>query len=227
MIGLLVCAVGIDALLQDWEIPLMFFFATLIVCQVPDIYRLNNGESDGRPTGPNVLACVVGMIMMVAFLFLDSADSDISLVELDAMDIVQLFIVGVVIALSKVVPGLSGAAILLAIGLYTPLMDLIGGMDLSVIMDRIAAIIPIGIGIIVGAIGLAKIVDHFMQHHRRSTYFCILGLTIGSIITVLVQALQGLDGITTVIVSSVAIVIGLAFGYVLSRVSRKYVTEND
>lgn len=225
VIGLLVCAVGIDALLQDWEVPLMFFFAALIVCQVPDIYRLSNDENDGRPTGSNILAYIVGMIVMVVSLLLGSVDSNISLVELNAVDIVLLFVLGVVITLSKVVPGLSGAAILLAIGLYTPLMSLIGGTDLSVIMDRITAIIPIGIGIIIGAIGLAKIVDHFMQHHRRSTYFCILGLTVGSIITVLVQALQGLDSIIMVMVSFVMIVIGLAFGYVLSRVSTKYITE--
>ena len=47
VVGLLVCAVGIDALLQNWEIPLMFFFAALIVFQIPDIYRLCDGRVDG------------------------------------------------------------------------------------------------------------------------------------------------------------------------------------
>ena len=122
LVGLVVCAVGIDALLQDWEVPMMFFFATLILYQMPDIRDLANGDDDNRPTSWNVAACAVGFLVMVAFLFIGSSDSDVSLIDLDAVDLVLLFVVGVVIALSKIVPGLSGAAILLAIGLYTPLM---------------------------------------------------------------------------------------------------------
>ena len=225
VVGLLVCAVGIDALLQNWEVPMMFFFAVLILCQIPDIAEMANGEEDGRPTTWNIAACIVGIAVMMAFLFVGSNDSGISLVELDAVDMVLLFVVGVVIALSKVVPGLSGAAILLAIGLYTPLMNLVGGLDMSVIMERAVAIVPLAVGFVVGAIGLAKIVDYFMKHNRRSTYYCILGMTIGSIVTVAVQAFQGLDGTTMIVGSVVGIVIGLAFGYLLRKVSVKYAKE--
>ena len=138
---------------------------------------------------------------------------------------VLLFVIGVALAVSKIVPGLSGAAILLAIGLYTPLMDLVGGLDMSIIMDRISAIAVIGVGIIVGVLGLSKAIDWFLANHRRSTYYCILGMTIGSIVTVAVQAFQGLDGTTMIVGSVVGIVIGLAFGYLLRKVSVKYAKE--
>ena len=218
VVGLLVCAVGIDALLQNWEVPMMFFFAALIL-------YMANGEGDGKPTTWNIAACVVGFLVMVAFLFIGSTDSDISLIELDMVDIVLLFVVGVVIALSKIVPGLSGAAILLAIGLYTPLMDLVGGLDMSVILERAVALVPIALGVVIGAIGLAKVVNHFMTNNRRSTYYCILGMTAGSVVTVTVQALQGLDGMTMAAASIVGVLIGLAFGYVLRKVSVKYARE--
>ena len=225
VVGLLVCAVGIDALLQNWEIPLMFFFAALIVFQIPDIYRLCDGRGeDNGISGWNVAACVVGLAVMVAFLFLGSTDSDISLAELDAVDIVLLFIVGILIALSKIVPGLSGAAILLAIGLYTPLMDLVGSMDMSVLMERIAALVPIGLGLIAGVLGLSRIVDYLFRTHRRSAYWCIMGITVGSVVTVVVQALQGMES-GMVPATIVCIAAGLVFGYVLSRVSSRYAEE--
>ena len=225
VVGLLVCAVSIDALLQNWEVPMMFFFAALILYQMPDIRDMANGEGDGKPTTWNIAACIVGFLVMVAFLFIGSTDSDISLIELDMVDIVLLFVVGVVIALSKIVPGLSGAAILLAIGLYTPLMDLVGGLDMSVILERAVALVPIALGVVIGAIGLAKVVNHFMTNNRRSTYYCILGMTAGSVVTVTVQALQGLDGMTMAAASIVGVLIGLAFGYVLRKVSVKYARE--
>lgn len=228
VVGLVVCAVGIDALLQDWEVAMMFFFAALILCQLPDIYKLSNDDSDERPTNWNLLVCAAGAVVMIAFLFVGSSDSGISLVEMDAVDVVLLFVIGVVVALSKIVPGLSGAAILLAIGLYTPLMDLIGDMDMSIIMERITALIPILVGLVVGVLGLSKIVDWFMRNHRRSTYFCILGMTAGSVVTVAVQATQGMadvDAGVMIPASVVGIVMGLALGYVLSRVSRKYAED--
>lgn len=225
VIGVVVCAVGIDALLQNWEVPMMFFFATLILYQMPDIRDMANSEGDRKPTVWNIAACAVGFLVMIAFLFVGSSDSDVSLIDLDAVDLALLFVIGVVIALSKIVPGLSGAAILLAIGLYTPLMDLIGGLDISVIAERAIAIIPIFLGIIIGAIGLAKIVNHFMTKNRRSTYYCILGMTAGSVVTVIIQAIQGLDGLTMIAASVVGIAVGLAFGYVLRKVSVKYARE--
>lgn len=224
LLGLVVCAVGIDALLQNWEILLMFFFAALIVFQIPDLYRLCNSSDDTGPSTRNLVACVIGFIVMLSFLFVGSTESDISLIDLGATDIIVLFVIGLLVALSKIVPGLSGAAILLAIGVYTPLMDLVGGMDMTVIVDRVAALIPLGLGLIVGVLGMSKIVDHLLNRYRRSTYYCIMGITLGSIVTVAVQALQGLTG-DMVLPSVVCIAIGLAFGYCLSRVSAKYAEE--
>ena len=152
VVGLLVCAVGINALLQQWEIPMMFLFVALIAFQIPDIVKLAKDGSDAKPTSLNYVVCAIGAIVMVLLvvptLMGDSASS-ISLVDMSATDIVLLFIIGVALAVSKIVPGLSGAAILLAIGLYTPLMDLVGGLDMSIIMDRISAIAVIGIEIFV------------------------------------------------------------------------------
>ena len=225
LVGLVVCAVGIDALLQNWEVPLMFFFAALILFQLPDLYRLcNSSDGTARPTSRNIVVCVIGFVVMLSFLFIGSSESSVSLVDLDAVNVVLLFVIGVLIALSKIVPGLSGAAILLAIGLYTPLMDLVGGMDMSVIIDRMTALIPLGLGLVVGVLGLSKVVDYFLKSYRRSTYFCIMGITVGSVVTVAVQAIQGLTG-DMVLPSVVCIVIGLAFGYCLSLVSAKYAEE--
>lgn len=228
VLGLVVCAVGLDALLQNWEVPMMFFFAVLILCQIPDIYKLSAGDQGEKPSRTNIAACVAGFIIMLLFLAIDGIETDagLSFTDMGVSDVILLFIIGVVIALSKVVPGLSGASILLAIGLYIPLMDLIGDTDLSSLMDRAAALIPIGVGLIVGVLGLAKVVDWFFTKYHRSSYFFILGMTGGSIVTVVVQALEGMDGTSQIAACVVAIVAGLVLGYVISRISYRYAREN-
>lgn len=232
VVGLLVCAVGINALLQQWEIPMMFLFVALIAFQIPDIVKLAKDGSDAKPTSLNYVVCAIGAIVMVLLvvptLMGDSASS-ISLVDMSATDIVLLFIIGVALAVSKIVPGLSGAAILLAIGLYTPLMDLVGGLDMSIIMDRISAIAVIGVGIIVGVLGLSKVIDWFLTNHRRSTYYCILGMTLGSVVAVVVQALYEMSGTEVdammIVGIVVGIVVGLIIGYAISKVSSRYAEE--
>lgn len=92
------------------------------------------------------------------------------------------------------------------------------------IMDRIVALIPLGLGLIVGVLGMSKIVDYLLNRFRRSTYYCIMGITIGSVVTVAVQALQGLSG-DMVVPSIVGVAVGLIFGYILSRVSARYAEE--
>ena len=196
VVGLLVCAVGINALLQQWEIPMMFLFVALIAFQIPDIVKLAKDGSEAKPTSLNYVVCAIGAIVMVLLVvptLMGDSTSSISLVDMSATDIVLLFVIGVALAVSKIVPGLSGAAILLAIGLYTPLMDLVGGLDMSIIMDRISAIAVIGVGIIVGVLGLSKVIDWFLANHRRSTYYCILGMTLGSVVAVVIQALYEID----------------------------------
>ena len=37
VIGFLICAKGLDALIDSYEIPAMFFFAALITVQIPDL----------------------------------------------------------------------------------------------------------------------------------------------------------------------------------------------
>ena len=95
---------------------------------------------------------------------------------------------------------------------------------MSVIMDRIVAFIPLGLGLIVGVLGMSKIVDHLLSRYRRSTYYCIMGITLGSVVTVTVQSLQGLTG-DMVLPSVLCIIVGLVFGYCLSRVSERYAEE--
>ena len=92
----------------------------------------------------------------------------------------------------------------------------------AVLSAVFTALIQLGFGFIVGVLGMSKIVDHLLNRYRRSTYYCIMGIFLGSIVAV--QALQGLTE-DMILPSVVCITIGLAFGLFLSRVSAKYAEE--
>lgn len=213
VLGMVVCAFGLEFLIEHYEVPTMFFFAALIVSQIPDIKKLGD---DGEPvTRYNILAFIVGFLIMIAFLFIgkgDSAGSD------NEVGFILMVLVGVVLAVSKLAPGISGSTILLALGLYGPFMHAITDMDMGML-------IPVIIGLLIGAIGFSKVIDHFMRNNRKSTYVMILGLTVGSVVTVSVDACRMIAGTDMILASAVGIVLGLILGIALSKVAFAYAKE--
>ena len=211
--GLFVCAFGLKALMDQWEVPMMFFFAALILAQVPDVRSLGD---DGQPmTAYNWAALVIGFAVMLVFLWISLSGNG---VDRTVNGFAVWLLVGIILAVSKLAPGVSGSTILLALGLFTPFMDAMTAFDMS-------ALIPGGIGLLIGVLVFARVVDYFIRNHRKSTYMVILGLTVGSIVTVSIEAATKLDGTTMILQSIVGIVIGLVLGVGLSRISKKYAAE--
>lgn len=213
VVGLFVCAFGLDALMDAWEIPMMFFFATLILAQVPDIMSL--GRDDRPMTSWNWLALACGFLVMMFFLVLGmTTDAKDAVVD----SWIVWVLVGVVLVIAKLAPGISGSTVLLAVGLFTPFMDAMTEFDLSVLF-------PALVGMVVGALAFARVIDHFLTNNRKSTYMAILGMTVGSIVTVVVEASAELDGTAVIIQSAVFAVIGLVLGIGLSKIARAYADE--
>lgn len=212
LIGMFICAVGLDWLTSNWEVPMMFFFAALIIIQIPDIVRLGN---DGQPiTRNNVIAFVIGFAIMFAFFFIGQlsgkdADGDNS--------VILMFFAGIILAVSKLAPGISGSTVLLALGLFNPFMKAFKNLDMVYLL-------PILLGLVIGILVFARIVDHCMRNYKKSTYSAIIGLTGGSVITV---SLEGLIDATTndIIGIIIAIIAGLVLGYMLSKIAAKYAEE--
>ena len=213
VLGMMVCAFGLEFLMDHIEVPTMFFFAALIVAQIPDIMKLGD---DGEPLSKwNIAAFVVGFVIMIAFLFLGDGN-DVKLEGITGT--ILMVLVGITLAVSKLAPGVSGSTVLLALGLYAPFMHALTDMDIGYLL-------PILIGLVIGVLGFSKIVDHCMRNHKKSTYVMILGLTAGSVITVSVQAIMKLSGTEMIAMSIAGIVIGLLLGIGLSKVASSYAKE--
>lgn len=213
VVGLFVCAFGLDALLSRWETPMMFFFAALILAQIPEVKGM--GDDGGPMTTANWAALIAGLAAMAVFLWIGlTREEDV----LDLDGFVIWILAGIVVAVSKLVPGVSGSTILLAVGMFTPLMDVMTDFKMS-------ALIPLGIGMIIGIFVFAKIVSIFLARSRKSTYMLILGLTVGSVFTVGIEAAMNVDDLATAAGSVIGIAAGLLLGVLLSRIAKRYSEE--
>lgn len=177
LIGVLFIAFLLDIIMDRHLVPALFLFLGLIIGQLPELWRITRPD-DGRLSAPNLLALVVGFAFMM--LLIAAGTSDDVAIDGDAANFAALLLVGALFAISKLAPGISGSTLILALGLYKPMMDAITDMD-------IAFLIPLVIGFIIGLLGFAKAVDRAIKRHRTSSYCMILGLTLGSIMVVFWQ----------------------------------------
>ncbi len=113
------------------------------------------------------------------------------LLAVDAGTMLSLFLIGALAAAAMVIPGVSGSMLLMSLGYYTPLIDHINAfvtavvtLDFSTVWYCMGILAPFGIGVLIGAFVIAKLVEYLLKRYERMTYFAILGLVASSPIAV-------------------------------------------
>lgn len=74
-----------------------------------------------------------------------------------------------------IVPGVSSTVILMLLGVYPIYLQSVASVYLPVL-------IPMGIGLIVGSLICMKFTKFLLKHFYASTFYAIIGFTLGSII---------------------------------------------
>lgn len=90
-------------------------------------------------------------------------------------------------AAAMILPGISGSYLLLLMGQYIPILDAVHtlkeglkGRDFAVILESMHVVIPVGIGVVVGIVGLSNLLKWLLTKHKQLTLGFLLGLLIGS-----------------------------------------------
>lgn len=90
------------------------------------------------------------------------------------------FLKGIVIGLGAIAPGLSGSVLLVMFGLYQKTIDAISTI-FKHFVKNLKFLIPLGLGMVSGAILFSKIVKFMLGNFEMQTRFLFLGLIVGSI----------------------------------------------
>ena len=185
VIGTVFSAKVLSIAMDAYPTESLFLFVGLIVGQIPAVYRLTTRDGKAKPTTYNIIALVIGFIVMGSMLMVDLFGSGNEVtVDKDVIGILTMFGIGLIVAVSSLIPGISHSTFLIVFGLFTVFTDTVGNLDIPLL-------IPLGIGAIVGFLGFSKVVNYALENHHRTTSFLILGLTVGSIITLSISS--GLD----------------------------------
>ena len=157
-------------------------FIGLTLGGVPVLWRLL-----GRADSTVVVASVVGIAAMAALAAVDPGSSASAASGERAY--AMLFLAGIAGASAMILPGLSGAYVLLVLGQYVALLSAVeairsgvSGRDWAAVGEALHVFIPILVGVCVGIVGVSNLIRLLLDRFERATLGFLLGLLLGAVL---------------------------------------------
>ena len=186
IVGFALGFLAVQQLLELIPFAIILFFAGLMLGAYPSIYDEYKKE---KHTPLRIVLLVLGIAIPVAISLCSSllSEGSIDLSNLQWYHYVLYLVLGFVMAITQLVPGLSATALLMACGTYTPLVE---SVSLTYWGENPMVFLVYGllaVGFLVGLVVISKAVGFFLKKWRGATFHLIGGLSLGSIVSMIVS----------------------------------------
>lgn len=192
VIAIIASAFGMEYLFDTFPVQTNFMFIGLILGSLPAIYGKVSNEN--VKTG-HIISAVVFFMVVVGMAILNGSSGHTTTIDKSFMQVIILFLIGVIAAATMVIPGVSGSMMLLLLGYYNVILESIKEFavavvhwNISVISENLFILVPFGIGVIAGAVVISKIIEIVFRKFPLYAYWSIIGLLIASPFAIIIVA---------------------------------------
>ena len=206
-------------------------FAGFILGSIPGI---TDELKEKEPTKANIIQLVIGFVLAgiigvfsVIFKFNDKINA--LFLERPWYLYLIIFVVGMFGSSGLIVPGFSGSMLLMVIGFYQPILDLV---DFSNFWPNVSVGFVFALGVLAGFIILSKLMNKMITNHRIATLYVVIGFIFGSLISLFVNSQmfayigQGLK-LLDCILGPILLAVGITLSTLFVVYSRKHKGEQN
>ncbi|MGI6329883.1 MAG: DUF368 domain-containing protein [Bacilli bacterium] len=182
LIGLITFANIIDYFFINWPTQTIYTFIGLILFSIPSIIKK---EMPNKKVSYPFF--IIGALIIIGLSIMSPDQTNIIITNFPLITLPFLFkltIIGMIGGIAVILPGVSGAMILLILGQYHLYKSYIANVA-SFKLNIIIPILFIGSGILLGIILSSKIIKWALTNYRKETISFILGLIIMSSIVLI------------------------------------------
>lgn len=229
VIGLVVGFIAVEQLINLVMFAVVALFAGLMLGAFPAVTDQIKGE---KITVPRAALFLIGLAVPIAFsaISCNIATGNAVLENAQWYHYILFLVLGYVIAITQLVPGLSATAILMMLGYFTPLINSISitywGENPAVFIVYACLIVGFVAGLLTVSKGMSKLIEKW----RASTFFTVAGMSLGSVITMFYNTDMldyyakwgGAFQLWELILGIVFFVGGIAAAYFFVRYERKH-----
>lgn len=202
VLGMLVSIILISKViivaLSNYYLPTMLLFIGLIIGGMPSIIKMAKKQI-------NKINIIILVVPFIFFLILDCLTSNISVnVELNIINAIWL---GIIEAFTMIIPGISGTAIMIMLGVYESILQMFSNINYIVIL------IFFLFGIMLGVFLISKIINYLLNKYNISCYYAVIGFVLSSIIILLRKTLMIESNSNSIIMGIVLMILGAFISY--------------
>lgn len=213
VIAILLGSKVIDYSLENYNVATILFFIGLIIGGLPILGKKVIGK---KVKVTNVLLFLLTFSIVIAMTFMNDGVGAVSFTNMGIIEYIKLFFVGIVAAGTMVIPGVSGSFVLMLIGYYDSIVNVISNvLDLSKISTTIAVLVPFGLGALFGIIGFAKLLGYLFKKYELPVYYAVLGFIVSSVIGLIMSIIGVSASIVEIIIGTILFIGGSLIGYKL------------
>lgn len=209
-VGFLGVAKILAFFLEAYPAPSVCLFIGLITGMLPSLFREANEK--GRVKNAWVPLAVAFVVILALLISLNLFSITIT------PNFGWYVFCGFCLALSVIAPGMSFSTLLMPLGLYTPFVDGLGGLDFSIL-------VPAGIGAVVTVICLARAVDALFDHFYAYAFHAIIGIVIAA--TIMIVPVDSFTSLGSAAVNVVCLAVGVAAALALDRFNSSIPKQDD
>lgn len=204
----------IEFLFERYPLQTNLLFIGLIVGGLPAILRKVKGEKISMGNG---LAFLLFFALVVGMALMGEQEEAQAVLSVEPVTMIKMLGVGVIAAATMVIPGVSGSMMLMLMGYYTPVIREINGFtsslaafDMTGLSRGVALLVPMGIGIVLGIFGIAKVIEIIFQKWPMLAYFAIIGLIVASPVAICLMSDFGQITALSIVTGIIALALGFA-----------------
>lgn len=204
-IAIIASAFGLEWLFESFPVEANLLFTGLILGSLPILWK--NVKGSKIKTGHLIaaLAFFALVVGMAAFGGAEGAAADLSF---SLINVLKLFVVGVITSATMVIPGVSGSMVLMLLGFYQPVLSAITdfiealtSLDVEGILAGMGILVPFGLGVVAGIFAVAKLVEIIFEKFPLYAYWAIIGLVVASPVAIaLMGGFAALGGMGTMMI---------------------------
>ena len=199
--------------LDKFPLPTTLFFVGLILGGVPLLTKKVR-KKKVKKTNLGLFALTFSIVMLM--FFMKSGNNFVNLANPNLLMYLILGLVGMIAAATMIIPGVSGSFVLMLLGFYEPIVNTVGDLtNFSNLGHNLLILVPFGLGVVLGMILIAKLIEYLFKKYEIPTYYAILGFVIASIITLVIGAFSTKIILAHILVGIITLAVGTLAGYKL------------
>jgi len=214
----------IDYSYDHFPLPTCLFFVGLVLGGIPMLLSKVKGKKESKKKINYLIFLMTFslVILMACAELIFNLDMTVNLNDMNVMGYILLFIVGLIAAATMIIPGVSGSLVLMMVGYYYPILELIKNITKFENLSHNLVVAGVfGIGVIVGVVGVSRIIEYLFKKHEIPTYFGVLGFIFASVLAIPISTYLEVENLLIsfphIIAGVVAAIAGIAISYKLGE----------